>query len=234
MKLKLQPAVLGMAIALGLSACGSNDNATDSSASTSAGASSSSGSASAVSKNPSLADGPDVCFRAIEQHLGKDAKVSEITSFFSAGSDIEGNDNAPQGEMTLCTVQYQNPEDPRKLLETRLDIGTGKFGAPDQIEISVTGGDAASFKLDDYLVPLSSINAAALSEAMKAQDARMAGIYGKHAWSGVRLMSPGAFSDTHLLRLDIVGRLASNDVKQNGYATYALDGTTIARDHLTP
>jgi hypothetical protein len=229
--------VLSAIFAAGLSACGGGDKAAsdttnaDENVATNAGTAAPQASAAAI---PTLAQGPDVCFRAIEKHLGKDVKVSEITSFFSAGSDIDSNDSEPQGTLTSCTVQYQNPEDPRKLLGTRMDVATGQFGAPEMIEISVAGGDAASFKLDEYLIPLSAVNAAGLTSTMEAQNARMSGLFGKYAWTGVRLAAPGPFSDTHTLRLDIAGRLASNDVKHSGYASVSLEGKSITKDHLAP
>jgi hypothetical protein len=183
---------------------------------------------------PTLAEGPDVCFRAIAKHLGDKTKVSEITSFFSSGSEIDPSDTEPQGQMTTCSVQYQNPADPRKLLGTRLDIATGKFDPPAPVEISVMGGNAAEFKLDDYLIPLSQINAAALTSIMDSQKARLSGVYGKYAWTGVRLSSPDGFNNKHTLRLDVSGRLASNDIKGGGYASITTDGKKITTNFLLP
>ena len=238
MKSKLQPAALCMAVtlSLGLAACGSGDKAPDAAA-TKAGeapAATTDAAKSGANSIPTLAQGPDVCFRAIAKHLGADVKVSEITSFFSVGSDIDGSATEPAGQMTNCTVQYQNPDDPRKLLSIRYDDKTGSFGAPDPVEISVMGGNAAEFKLEDYLIPLSQINAAQLTSVMDAQKARLSGVYSKYAWSGVRLSSPGPFDNKHTLRLDITGRLASNDIKETGYASVTTDGTKISADHLTP
>lgn len=240
MKSKLQPAALCMAItlSLGLAACGGGDKAKDDTPTKAGDAPAAAAGApagtAAATKVPTLAEGPDVCFRAIAKHLGADAKVSEITSFFSVGNEIDGSDTKPAGEMTTCTVQYQNPDDPRKLLSIRYDDATGTFGTPSPVEISVMGGNAAEFKLEDYLIPLSQINAAQLTSVMDAQKARLSGIYSKYAWSGVRLSSPGPFDNKHTLRLDITGRLASNDIKETGYASVTTDGTKISADHLTP
>lgn len=183
---------------------------------------------------PMLSEGPDVCFRAIAKHLGANVKVSEITSFFSAGSEIDSGDTEPQGQLTTCTVQYQNPDDPRKLLGTRMDIATGKFDAPSPIEISVMGGNAAEFKLDDYLIPLSQVNAAGLTAIMDSQKERLGGVYSKYAWTGVRLSTPDSFSNTHTLRLDVDGRLASNDIKEDGYASITPDAKKITTNYLLP
>lgn len=181
-----------------------------------------------------LAEGPDVCFRAIAKHLGANAKVSEIVSFFSPGSEIDGDATEPAGQMTVCKVEYQDPNDPRKLLSTQLDVKSGIFSEPSPVEITVTGGGAATFKLEDYLIPLAKVDAAALKSVMDGQKAKLGGIYDRYAWSGVRLMAPGAFSDKHSLRLDLTGRLAANDVKQVGFASISIDGRTVTGNRLLP
>jgi hypothetical protein len=53
---------------------------------------------------------------------------------------------------------------------------------------------------------------------MEAQKERLSGVYSKYTWTAVRLSSPDGFSDKHTLRLDVAGRLATNDIKENGYA----------------
>ncbi|TKR29494.1 hypothetical protein FCE95_15265 [Luteimonas gilva] len=181
-----------------------------------------------------LADGPDVCFRAIAKHFGADTKVSEITSFFSVGKEIDAGDTQPAGEMTTCTVDYQDPQDSRKLLRSRLDLESGEFSAPSPVEITVAGGNAADFKLEDYVIPLSKVDAAALTSVMEAQKSKLSGVYSRYVWSGVRLSAPGPFSNTHTLRLDLDGRLASNDIKEGGYASVSIDGKKITANHLMP
>jgi len=182
---------------------------------------------------PTLADGPDVCFRAVAKHLGADAKVSEISSSFSPGNAIDSNARAPEGQLTSCTVQYQNPEDPRKLLSASLNIATGEFEAPVPVELTVTG-NAATFKLENYLIPLSKVNAAALSSVMEGQKAKLSTVYSRYAWDSIALMAPGAFDRVHTLRLDVRGRLAANDIKGNGYASVSVDGKKIIRNFLKP
>ena len=237
MRSKLKPALLCMTatLTLGLAACGGNDDSSGTAAETSAaGVAGAKKDAKPAAAAPTLAEGPDVCFRAIAKHLGADTKVSEITSFFSVGSAIDSSDSKPEGEMTTCTVEYQNPDDPRKLLNTRLNISTGQFDAPRPVEITVSGGNAAEFNLEDYLIPLSKIDAAALTSVMDAQKAKLGEVYSRYAWSGVRLSAPGPFSNTHTLRLDVTGRLASNDIKEDGYASITTDGKTITTNHLMP
>mgnify|MGYP001216092017 CR=1 FL=1 len=229
----LRATLLSMTASLCLSACGGADTAPGDAPD--AAMTGTSGEAGAAQGSiPTLAEGPDVCFRAIAKHLGADAKVSEITSFFSVGKEIDPSDGKPAGEMTSCSVQYQNPDDPRKLLNTRLDLNSGQFSPPSPVEITVMGGNAADFRLDDYLIPLSQVDAAALSSVMAAQKGRLSSVYGNYAWSGVRLSAPGPFNNRHTLRLDLTGRLAANDIKETGYASVSTDGKTITADHLMP
>ena len=180
-----------------------------------------------------LASGPDVCFREIAKKFGSDVKVAEITSFFSSGQEIDGRSSLPRGQMTSCTVSFQNPSDPRKLLAASFNTRTGTFGEPNPVEITVMG-NAASFRLDDHVIPLNRVNAAALTGVMNAQEKRLKAVYGDFAWSGVRLSGPDAFSRTHTLRLDLDGRLAANDIKESGYASVSLDGKRITANHLMP
>lgn len=223
-------------VAFGLSACGKGNDATSNSADVAAaiqaGAGGSTGAPEVAALN--ISQGPDVCFRAIAKQLGPDAKVSEINAFFSSGKEIDSSDDEPKGQLTVCSVQYQNPADPRKLLGTSMDVRTGKFASPSPVDITVSGGDASTFKLADYVIPLAQVNAAGLAPFMEAQKGAMGKIFSRFAWSGVRLMAPGVFSDVHVLRLDIEGRLASNDIKENGYAEFAVDGKTLKSNELKP
>ncbi len=182
---------------------------------------------------PTLAEGPDVCFRAVARQLGANTKVSEIDSFFSVGKEIDSSATAPQGEMTICSVKYQNPSDPRKLLSTSLDIASGKFEPPSPVEITVMGGDESKFRLENYVIPLSQVNAAGLTSIMDAQKPKLSSVYSRYAWSGVRLSAPDAFSSAHTLRLDVTGRLKTNDIKSDGYASVTTDAKTIKTNFLT-
>jgi hypothetical protein len=222
------------ALVLGLSACGGGDKAAEGSPEKAAAPSKAAAAPAAAASSLNLAAGPDVCFKAIAKHLGADTKVSEITSFFSAGADLEGGGSSePEGTMTTCKVDFQSPDDPRKLVSSSMDVDTGEFSAPQQMEITVMG-DAASFRLEDHLIALSQIDAAQLTGIMEAEKAKLQGVYSRHVWSGVRLMGPGAFSEVHTLRLDLEGRLAANDIKNGGYASVSVDGKKITANHLMP
>jgi len=230
-----------VAIAVALAACGKSASDAQGADADAASASSQGADDSAVAAAaatpaftaPTLADGPDVCFKAIAAHLGADAKVMEVTSFFSAGSEINSSDREPKGQLTGCSVDYQDPANPKKLVGTRLDLNTGKFSEPHPIELNVTG-DAANFRLDDYLVALSQVDAAALAAQFEALRPQLEGVYSSYAWTGVRLQPPGAFSNVPTLRLDLDGRLAANDLKKGGYASISIDGKEVVRNNLLP
>tara|TARA_A100001391_G_scaffold78331_1_gene50573 strand:+ start:33234 stop:33854 length:621 start_codon:yes stop_codon:yes gene_type:complete len=185
----------------------------------------------AGSSDMSLSAGPDVCFNAVADQIGSDAKVSEITSMFSAGPDVDSSASEPAGTMTVCTAYYQNPDDPRKLLSISYVPALGEFTDPADVEVSVSG-DAADFNLEDYLVPLSEVKAGALSAVFDANEAQLADKYSAYAWTGVQLADPGTFNDEFALRIAYEGRLKSNDVKDDGYAMVALDGTTVTDNNL--
>ena len=183
-----------------------------------------------------LADGPDVCFRAIVRHLGAQTKVYEMTAFFSPGPEFSHHGARPEGQLTTCTVQYQDPDNPRRLLDTHMNLQTGTFSAPEPARIMVARHThrVADFRLEDVLIPLSSMHPEALTSVMQAQASRLGAVYSRYVWSGVRLSAPDVFRPTHTLRLDLDGRLAANDIETSGYASVSLDGTRIVRDHLMP
>ncbi|MCB2089487.1 MAG: hypothetical protein R3E18_03110 [Sphingomonadaceae bacterium] len=178
-----------------------------------------------------LAAGPDACFKAVAAEIGNDAKVSEITTMFSPGSEVDSSASEPAGAVTICSAYYQNPEDPRKLLSITYVPALGGFTDPAEVEIS-TRGNAADFNLDDYLMPLSDVKAAELSQVFEANADKLAEKYSTYAWTGVDLVEPGQFRDDFALRISYVGRLKSNDVKDEGYAIIALDGKTVTEDKL--
>src|SRR5690349_11279538 len=99
-KLNPVPLCVLAGLSLGLSACGGNKDATSNTASADATATAPSAAATPATAAKvaaaNLSEGPDVCFRAIAKHLGADAKVSDITSFFSSGSEIDSNDSEPK------------------------------------------------------------------------------------------------------------------------------------------
>lgn len=160
--------LLAACAALALGACRDRDAPTRAAAGTTTAA------ATAAPAMPTFADGLDVCFRTIAAHLPATTRVSEVMSSFAAGSD------PARSPLQLCTVDYQNPDDPRSLVGIRLDPATGRFSDPYAIELSIAG-NAADFRLDDVLVPLSQVDASPLAAVTEALRPQLEGVYSKAA-----------------------------------------------------
>lgn len=233
---------LAIAVPVALTGCGGDDKDGSSDAGPGLSARSGPGSAASQAEPAAMAtldeDGPGACFDLVTEHLGAETKVNEIDSNFSTGKDIDPQlvdpEKTPEvGTLTFCSVKYQDPDDPKKLVETSLDRKTGTFSDPRPLEITVMG-DAASFDLEDYLIPLSKIDTTPLPALMEQQQGTLDGAFSAHAWSGVDLSAPDQFSGDHLLRLDVAGRLASNDILDHGFLQVSVDGTKVVGDHLQP
>lgn len=126
-------ATAAFALAFTLFACGSGEATAPGTATGGTGA--------ASDARLNLAQGPDVCFR----------KVADTGSMFSLGSDMDSAAMGPRGQLTICTINYQDPANPRQLLRKTLDVATGVFGAPQPVEIMVMGGNPADFDLEGRL-----------------------------------------------------------------------------------
>jgi len=177
-------------------------------------------------------DGIDVCFREVRKALGDSGRVSEINSYFSAGAEVDPDDEQPKGTLTTCTVDYQSPDDKRKLLRMSMDAKTGQFGKPAKVELQVMG-DTASFNLDDYVVEMKKIDTAPLQAFMDSQKPALDKVYSAYSWDDIRLDSPGSFSNAHRLAVRLTGRFKSNDLENTGDALLSIDGKTVIDNDLT-
>lgn len=237
MILKLRPTMLGASalLTLGLTACGGGDSDADNTTATvarggSAPTAAAGGDAPAVPVTTLAQGGIDACFNSIRKLLGPDTKVYSISSRFSPGKlDKMGLARKPEGEMTNCSVQYQNPQDPRKLVQNSIDYRTGTFGEPKPVELNVMGGNTSAFKLDDYLIPLSQVNTSGVKAIMDAHKAELDKGYSRYTWTDLNLEEPGMGRRAHELRLAVAGRLASNDLLDTGYMELSPDGKVLTK-----
>ncbi|CNI35559.1 Uncharacterised protein [Yersinia frederiksenii] len=180
----------------------------------------------------SLSDGIDICLKKVKEKLGDETKVSTLSTFFSSGGEIKSRSTKePRGAMTTCSVSYLNPENANRLLNMRMDTRTGEFQSPRQVEIRVSG-DSSKFNLNNYLISLDKIDMSSLPAFMASQEKKLSEHYSTFAWTGVRLTSPGTFSNKHQLRVDVGGRLAVNDILDTGYAELSVDGKTVNKNRL--
>lgn len=221
---KWKPTLLAVALSLGLAACGGDSDPEDVSGGDRT-ASSSSGEAAGSAYT--LADnGPDVCFKMAAEKLGADTKISDLSTSFGVGENLEQYvvTSTPPGELKSCSLKYQDPENPNKLLSVDLDTATGEFEAPQPVEISVIGS-AADFSLDNIVVALSEINTSGLAANIEGEKAKLDETFSSHALSAVRLMGPNPGRAEHIVSADFTGRLKSNDILDRGNMGFALDGS---------
>ncbi|MCD9004685.1 hypothetical protein LDO31_00270 [Luteimonas sp. XNQY3] len=212
------PLALACALGLGLTACSNDDPAASTPASSNASV-------------LTLDDGPDVCLRKLAETFGADVEIAELSSQFSAGDDISGLiTGVPQGQLVTCSAKYRSPDDPRKLLSAQLDTNTGEFGEPRPVNITVMGGDASQFDLDQHVVALSQIDAAAIAGLMEARKPQLDSHYSAYAWKAVLVEGPRVTSPAHTLRLGLQGRLAANDVVDSRFLTVSIPGGEVVED----
>ncbi len=214
--------VTAATLSLILVACGGDSGADE----TTSGVTVAGDSGSAQSSMTLASNGPAVCFEAAAEALGADAKVSELSTSFGVGENLEQYAvvSTEPGILKSCSVKYQDPENANKLLQRDLDVTTGEFKDPQPIEISVIGS-AADFSLEDFLIPLSSINASAIADRVSEQEALLDETFSSHALSRVSLQSPGPGSAVHRISVNFEGRLKSNDILDSGGIGLNLDGS---------
>ena len=179
-------------------------------------------------------DGIDVCFQKIRDKLGDDAKVGTIDTYFSSGREIDRGASAPRGELTVCTVEYQDPDDANAMVQRRYNTKTGTFSAPQKMEIIPIGGDPQDFRVDDFVVPLSEIDTAGLASFLAEQKDELSKAYSDYEVVHVQLVEPGFMKSEHELGVTVEGRLSANNIKDRGSARLGLDGSTVISNDLTP
>lgn len=182
---------------------------------------------------PNIADGPDVCFRLVASRLGKDLKVSVVKSSFSVGETLDRPESEPKGQMTACWLEYQDPENPGRLLATKWNFKTGKFQTPVPVEIEVFGGNPADFRVEDNVIPLSQVRYEALADFITRQQAGISKSYSQYGWDRIELDDPDHFHSRHRITIGMKGRLAVNNVLVNGHVDLATDGKKIQVDTIT-
>lgn len=215
---------LAAILALPLAGCGGADDADplggDSSVAGQRAIAGSGGSALSLAK-----DGPDACFKAAASAFGAETKVMKLFSSFHMPEDLQEYViiKAPVGDLKSCSVEFQDPDNPNKLLRADMDVATGEFKSPKPMELKVIG-DSASFRLDDVVFPLSRIDTSKIAPAVSSQAATLDNTYSSHALSGVDLTDPGPGRASHGISVSFKGRLKSNEVLRSGSMRLTTDG----------
>lgn len=175
-----------------------------------------------------FADGFDVCFQAAKDKLDADTKVSDITTLFSPGTEVDPSESLEGGAVEICNIYYQDPEDPRKLVGISYNGYTKMFTGPDPVEVTVSG-DPEDFNLENYLIPLSEVDPAPLGKFLEDNAEQLNEKFSTYAWTNISFESDG---NSFEYRVGYEGRLKSNDVQDDGYALLAADGTTVKSNNL--
>lgn len=222
---------IGMAVLISMAGCG-NDNAKREEMSKKALADFAARQASADVRKYSYSDGADICFRKVKEKLGDLAMVNTISSGFDAKSN-DGKQR-PTPVLDLCTVQYQDPQNPKKLLKMAMDTHTGEFAAPRPMQLTIIGGDPEKFKLETVLIPLKSVNASTVPEILEKNNALLDAKLSERFFKYLDLRAPGILEveRTHTLTLTISGKYKSNDEKASIAIITSPDGKKILRNDL--
>ncbi|HSF13826.1 MAG TPA: hypothetical protein VLA50_12720 [Erythrobacter sp.] len=170
-------------------------------------------------------DGPDACFKAARTAFGGDTKIASLSSSFGIPENLQKFvvTSTPVGDLKSCSLQFQDPENANKLLRADMDVKTGEFKKPQPMELMVVG-DAASFKLDNIVLPLSQIDTSKIAPVIDGQKAKLEDIFSSHALTSVSLMGLSPGRDKHVVSIDFAGRLKSNDIIDTGGIGLTVDG----------
>lgn len=182
-------------------------------------------------------DGIDVCMRLAAEHLGADIKLLNLTTSFSGGEvlderTIEIDDPPEAGDLTTCSLQYQDPADENKVIEQTYDAETEAFGDPIPVQLSVSG-NSGDFVLDDYVIPIGDVNAAAVADTIAQFSGTLDEQFSQWAWTSLYLEQPGAVDDGYTLRVFGDGQHRSNDMIGSMGITLAPNGADVVREFYT-
>lgn len=178
-----------------------------------------------------ISEGPDICFKTAFEKIGSDAKIFDATAMFSPGEAIDASAMGEAGSVVTCQVSYQNPDDPRKLLAIQYaGAGAGIWQEEIPTELDVDG-PAEDFTLDDVLIAQGDINAAAAVAQLENAVAELDAELSSYAITMLRVQRSRTNGEPSIY-VQMQGRLASNDLQQDGYIETSLDGSEVYLNQL--
>jgi hypothetical protein len=180
----------------------------------------------------SYADGVDICFKKIKEKLGETAMVNTIDSIFKVKDKNGGQQNSPA--LYVCTVQYQDPKNPKQLLKQEMDTNTGEFKEPQPLELNIIGGDAETFKLESILIPLKDVNTSTVQAKIDQNKSKLDARLTDYAVYFLDLDDGGILNtgEGHTLSLNISGKFKTNGTKASIGIKLSTDGRQVIGNDL--
>jgi hypothetical protein len=177
----------------------------------------------------SYADGIDICYKQIRQKLGDQAMINAIESIFD-DTDNNGTKRSSPA-LSVCTVQYQDPSNPKQLLSQAMNTNTGKFEAARPMELRILNNPEA-FKLESILLPIQSINPLAVAEQIERDKSKLDDKLTDYTVHYLSLNDGGPLGGNHQLSLNIVGKFKANETKASIMMQFSPDGKTLLSSDL--
>jgi hypothetical protein len=162
-----------------------------------------------------LSDGAFVCLDKAKEKLGADAKLLSMFSTFASPADFNKNNEylpTALGSLSNCYVDYQNPENPNKVLRLNMNVQTGKFLAPEaqELHVSIHAKDLSKFSLSEGVVPMSIFDIKALQTQTEAQTAFLTPSFSNHH---IQMVIAKSYADGSAeAKVNFMGRLKTNDL----------------------
>jgi hypothetical protein len=183
----------------------------------------------------SLKDGMGVCFHKVQDHFGKTLQVTEVNGLFeiplklsSSSVKMEVPEEKIQG-LRACNVQYQDPENPKKLVEVSMDPYTGEFRTPRPVQIHITSGRAEDFRLADHLINLNKVQLGSIEKQVAAKKASIEKVFSEHQISSFSLkQSP--FNGKFEVTVSVAGIFKSNDLTDTESIEFTPEGKLLSDD----
>jgi hypothetical protein len=180
----------------------------------------------------SYADGVDICFKKIKEKLGEATMVNSIQSIFKVKNTDAGQKSNPF--LYVCTVKYQDPQNPKQLLSLNMDTNTGEFKEPRPLELNIIGGDAEKFKLESILIPLKDVNTSTVQAKIDQNMSKLDARYTDYSVYFLDLADRGVLNteQSHTLSLNIAGKFKTNGTKASIGMKLSIDGQQVISNDL--
>ena len=181
----------------------------------------------------SLKDGIGICFQKIRDHFGNNIKIASISSQFQipeefSRSSFKVSPEKIQG-LDHCKFQYQDPQNPQKLLDVSMNAYTGEFEKPLPVKIQVYSGKVEDFKLEDHVISFEKLKIDPIEKQVALRKPSMDNIFASHQISSFDF-SQSRFSGKFEATIRIKGIFKSNSLAGSKSMGFAPDGKLLSDD----